>query len=442
MGAQVRPVRIGLFGAGVVGRGILSLLRDNADMIAMRLGASVEVRHVVARDRERERDPLVAGTRLSFEPADVLDDPEVDVVVECVGGIEPAGTFVRTAIERGKQVVTANKALLAERGHELITLAEDRRVDLYFEAAVAGGIPIIRVLREALASDRIVALRGIVNGTSNYVLSRMHEDGLEFEHALREAQAKGYAEADPTLDVAGGDAAHKLTILATLAYGAKVALSDVMVEGIDRVTKADIDLARRFGYAIKPLAVARRLPSGALDLRVHPALVRQGSVLASISGALNAVYLEAAMLGPCLLSGAGAGALPTAMSVVSDIVDVGRNLLTGARGRVPSRAFRGEELLPIKVRDPSEHRTRFYLRIQAKGHPAVLGKIAGVLGAFDVSVSELVQEERGGLDDDSPITVTMLTHEVHESALQGALRELAFLPQILERPHAIRIEPG
>jgi homoserine dehydrogenase len=436
-----RRIRIGLLGAGVVGQGILELLRDHAGTIAERLGAPIEVRHVVARDPNRVRNDLVPKALLSFDPRVILDDPEVDVVVEVVGGLEPAGTFLRSAIEGGRQVVTANKALLAERGHELITLAEAKRVDLYFEAAVAGGIPIIRVLREALASDRIVALRGIVNGTSNYVLSRMRDAGLAFPDALREAQELGFAEADPTLDVSGGDAAHKLAILATLAYGAQVHLDDVTVEGIDEVTATDVVLARRFGFAIKPLAVARKLASGALDLRVHPALVEETSVLANISGALNAVYVEGAMVGPCLLSGLGAGALPTAMSVVSDIVDVGRNLLTGARGRVPSRAFRGESLEPIQVRDPAEHRTRFYLRIQSQDRPGLLGKIAGVLGAFDVSIEQLVQEGRGGAED-APITVVMLTHEAPEGAIRGVLRELAFLPQIVGRPKAIRIEEG
>jgi len=436
-----RRIRIGLLGAGVVGQGILALLRDNAHTIAERLGAPLEVRRVVARDPKRARDALVPRDLLSFDAGALLDDPGIDVVVEVVGGLDPAGRFVRTAIERGKQVVTANKALLAEHGHELITLAEERNVDLYFEAAVAGGIPIIRVLREALASDRIVALRGIVNGTSNYVLTRMRDDGLAFGDALAEAQRLGYAEADPTLDVSGGDAAHKLAILATLAYGAQVHLGDISVEGIGDVCQTDVELARRFGYVIKPLAVARKLPSGALDLRVHPALVDDGSVLANISGALNAVYVEGAMVGPCLLSGLGAGALPTAMSVVSDIVDVGRNLLTGARGRVPSRAFRGESLEPIPVRDPAAHRTRFYLRIQSQDRPGLLGKIAGVLGAFDVSIEQLVQEGRGG-DEDAPITVVMLTHEAPEGAIAGVLRELAFLPQIVGEPKAIRIEAG
>jgi homoserine dehydrogenase len=355
-----------------------------------------------------------------------------------IGGLHPAGDYVRTAIERKKHVVTANKALLAEKGDALIELAEQERVDLYFEAAVGGGIPIIRVLREALASDRVVALRGIVNGTSNYILSRMADAGLDFGDALAEAQRLGYAEADPTLDVGGGDARHKLTILATLAFGARVAPSQVTTEGIERVGAIDMHLARRFGYVIKPLASARALPDGRLDLRVHPALVPERSVLASIHGALNAVYLEGAMLGPCLLSGLGAGAMPTAMSVVSDIVDVGRNLLVGAHGRVPSRAFPGAELASVRVRDPGETQSRFYLRFDVRDRPGVLARIAGVLGAFEVSIEQMVQEGRSSTE--RPVSVCMLTHHARERNLRDALREILSLHDLIEPPRALHLE--
>ena len=246
-----RPIRIGLLGAGVVGQGILELLHDNARSIERRLGTSIEVRRVVGRTKGKTRSPFLPEALLGFDPDEVLDDPEIDIVVEVVGGIEPAGTYVRRALEAGKSVVTANKALLAEQGHTLIELAEEKGADLYFEAAVAGGIPVIRVLREALASDTVTSLRGIVNGTSNYILSRMREEeGLDFGAALKEAQDKGYAEADPTLDVNGGDAAHKLTILATLAFGAKVHPSQVSMEGIDSVAAIDMEMAGRFGKGL------------------------------------------------------------------------------------------------------------------------------------------------------------------------------------------------
>ncbi len=432
-----RTIRIGLIGYGVVGQGIVQLLSDNAATIEGRLGAPIEIRRVVARDPNKAREIEPPEGTLSFDPDDVLNDPDIDIVVEVVGGIEPAKSFVQKAIEGGKHVVTANKALLAEHS-ELIEFAESKGVDLYFEAAVAGGIPIIRLLREAFSSDRIIALRGIVNGTSNYILSRMTVAGLEFEEALREAQEKGFAEADPTLDIGGGDAAHKLTILTTLAYGARLTPDRIPTTGIEDVTAIDIHFANRFGYVIKPLAVARALDGGKLDLRVHPALVRRGSVLASISGALNAVYVEGAMLGPCLTSGLGAGALPTAMSVVSDIVDVGRNLLVGAHGRVPSRAFQGEHLKDMEVQDPGDHRCHWYLRFTVRDRPGILARIAGVLGASTVSIEQMVQEGIG--QDDGPVVVVMLTHTSLERNLMGALEEIATLDDVVEPPMALRIE--
>lgn len=439
--AVSRAIRIGLLGAGVVGQGILQLLRDHAESIERRLGARIEVRRVVARDAAKARSALLPEELLAFEPERVIDDDEIDVVVEVIGGVEPAGTLLRRAIERNKSVVTANKALLAEHGHELIELAEQRGVDLYFEAAVAGGVPIIRVLREAMASDTVVALRGIVNGTSNYILSRMREAGLEFDVALREAQEKGYAEADPALDVGGGDAAHKLVILATLAFGAKVHPSQVATEGIERVAAIDMEMAGRFGYVIKPLAIGRTLDGGALDLRVHPALVPESSVLASISGALNAVTIEGAMLGPCLLSGYGAGALPTAMSVVSDIVDVGRNLVRGASGRVPQRAWRGEHLVAREVRDAGRNAGPYYLRFAVLDRPGMLARIAGVLGAFDVSIEQMVQQGRAGADD-AAVQVVMLTHEAREANVKSALREIHMLSGIVSPTTALRVERG
>jgi len=432
------PIRVGLIGFGVVGQGILKLLRDNAPTIEARLGTSIEVRRVVARDPTKPRLIGLAAPVVTFDPEDVLGDPDVDVVVEVMGGLEPAGAFVRRAIESGRSVVTANKALLAEHGHELLELAESRGVDLYYEAAVGGGIPIIRLLREALSSDRVVSVQGIVNGTSNFILSSMRTSGADFAAALAEAQRLGYAEADPTLDINGGDASHKLTILAMLAFGARLSPAQIATEGIDTVGAMDIHFAESFGYTIKPLAIARALPNDTLDLRVHPALVPSTSVLATISGALNAVLVEGAMLGPCLISGQGAGALPTAMSVVSDIVDVARNLLVGAGGRVPARSFRGDQLRVQRVQDIGDHRASYYLRFMVRDRPGILARIAGVLGAFEVSIEQMVQEGRSKGDD--PVAVVMLTHESLERNLQAALREIEFLNDVLEPPRALRIE--
>jgi homoserine dehydrogenase len=433
----LRNIRIGMIGCGVVGQGIMRLLKENAASIEGRLGSSIEVRRIAAREPSKERGPYVPQELLTFDPDEVVNDPNVELVVEVMGGVEPTYGYIKRALEAGKSVVTANKALLAARGHELIELAEARGVDLYFEAAVAGGVPVIRVLREAFASDRIVAVRGIVNGTSNYILSRMQESGIDFAPALREAQDKGFAEADPTLDVGGGDAAHKLAILATLAYGAKLELSQIATSGIDQVQAIDIAFAGRFGYVIKPLAVARSLADGSLDLRVHPGLVSKKSVLSSVNGALNAVYIEGAAVGPCLLSGLGAGAMPTAVSVVSDIVDVGRNMRSESRGRVPQRAFRGDRVTVPRVQDIADHRCRFYLRFSVPDRSGVLGKLASSLGKFDVSIEQMVQEGHG---TEQPVAVVMLTHPAREGDVRAALAEVKAMDILVDETRALRID--
>ncbi len=436
-----RRVRIGLVGCGVVGTGILRLLRDNAETIEARLGAPIDVVGIAVRDPAKVRDPLVPPELVGTDPHALATHDDVDVVVEVMGGLDPAGAVVKAALEHGKHVVTANKALIAEEGETLLEMAESRQVDLYFEAAVAGGIPIIRVLREALASDRVIGLSGIVNGTSNYILSRMTSAGLDFAEALSEAQAKGYAEADPTLDINGGDARHKLAILATMAFGARVDVNAIPMEGIDTVSALDIAFASRFGYVIKPLAIGRPTERGELDLRVHPALVPESSVLASIHGALNAVHIEGAMLGPSLMSGPGAGALPTAMSVVSDIVDVGRNLITGAHARVPSRSFRGSTLRALPLQAPGEHRGRFYLRFDVHDRTGVLGKIANVLGGFEVSIEQMVQEG-GQSQGDAHATLVMLTHTAKAGDVTGALEEIDRLQYTTGPSRMLRVEEG
>jgi homoserine dehydrogenase len=440
-----RSIRIGLLGCGTVGQGVLQILHENATHIHRRLGANLDVAAVVVRDPAKPRGAH-AGT-VSTDPSVVLDHPDIDVVVELMGGVQPAGAHVRRALAAGKSVVTANKALLAEHGHELIELAESKGVDLYFEAAVAGGIPVIRVLREALAADRVKVIRGIVNGTSNYILSRMQDEGMEFADALALAQKAGYAEADPTLDVSGGDAAHKLTILATLAFGARIQLSQVTVEGITEVDAIDIRFASRFGYVIKSLCVAKNaelsevtdVTSAPIELRVHPALVDKRAMLASVSGALNAVHIEGALLGPCFLSGYGAGGLPTGISVVSDIIDVGRNLLASSQGRVPQRAFQGEHLVSRPVRDPGDVQSRHYVRLTVEDKPGVLAKVAGILGAFDVSIEQMVQEATSHAHG-SPVTMVMFTHDAKERNVRDALREIASLQHVVAPPRRIRID--
>lgn len=426
-----------MIGCGVVGQGMLQVLHDHAQSIEARLGARLDVRRIAVRSAGKDRGPHAPAELLCTDPMQVVSDPKVDIVVEVMGGVEPAGRYVEAAIEAGRPVVTANKALLAERAHALIDQAESRGVDLYFEAAVAGGVPVIRVLREALASDEIEGLYGIINGTSNYILSQMRDHGLDFGVALAQAQAAGYAEADPTLDIGGGDAAHKLTILATLAYGCRLELSEIPTEGIDRVSALDIQFAERFGYVIKPLGVAQRTTEGKLDLRVHPSLIKRDHVLSNVSGALNAVFIKGAAVGPSLLSGLGAGALPTATSVVSDVIDVGRNLLAKAVGRVPQRSFIGSHIKRPSLQAISDHRCRFYLRFAVLDQSGVLARLAGILGDHGVSIEQMVQDGHG---EQEPVAVVLLTHPASEGDVRAALTKIDQLEVVVEPACALRIE--
>jgi homoserine dehydrogenase len=427
------PVRVGLLGCGTVGGGVLSLLAYNARYLAERVGAPLEVRRVLVRDPHKPRVPECDPALLTTRAADVLDDPDVDLVVEVVGG-EEGGRMIEAALERGKAVVTANKMALAARGPALVDLAIARRVDLAFEGAVGGGIPIIRTLRDAFASDWVQSLVAIINGTSNYVLTRMRDGGLSREAAIREAQDKGYAEADPWLDVSGHDAAHKLVVLAMLAFGARVDDKALSVEGLDTIEEIDHRFAERFGYVIKPLAIGRDLGE-AIELRVHPALVPRSSVLANVSGVLNAVLLEGRALGPCLVYGRGAGALPTAVSVVSDVLDVARSLVAGVGGLTTRGiATKARPLAPM-----SEVTSRYYLRFSVADRPGVMGGLAGALGAAGVSIEQIVQEgraEEGG----APVDVVMITHRAREGAIREALAAIARAEFLAAPARLLRIE--
>lgn len=431
---SVRTIRIGFVGCGVVGKGALDILRAHAATIQKRLGATLAVEQIAVRDPKRARVD-VPKELLTRDPLEVARNPRVDVVVEVMGGIEPAESVVREALEQGKHVVTANKALLAEKGDALFDLARQKGLDLYFEAAVAGGIPIIRAIEQSLASDEILSIRGIINGTSNYILTEMAERGIEFEVALPEAQQAGYAEADPTLDINGGDAAHKLAILATLAFGVRVHPAHIATEGIDVVDAHDIRYAQSFGYAVRPMAIAARTDDRSLDLRVHPALVPLDNPLAHITGALNALSVHGERVGTCLLSGPGAGAGPTATSVVSDVIDVARNMLKNASGRVPSFIHDGNAE-PI-VQDPDALRARYYLRFTVRDEPGVLSEIAGKLSKYGVSIEKMFQNVVEG--DAGAATVVILTHQARQGSVRNALRELDPLSLTLAPARLMRI---
>lgn len=431
-------IRLGLLGCGVVGQGVLKILHDNRESIQERLGVPLSVQRIAVRDIHKTRNqvsglPDAVLSLLTTDIGSVVNDPEVDIVIEVMGGIDTAASAIASALKLGKSVVTANKALLAEQGQELLQLGRAHNADLYFEAAVAGGVPIIRVLREALASDEIISIQGIVNGTSNYILSRMQKEGATFTHVLKAAQDAGYAEADPTFDVEGIDAAHKLVILSMLGFGVNVPLKKVSVRGISSLEPIDFAFARRFGNVIKLLAKATK-QDGELEVRVEPTMVPNDHVLSGIHGALNAVRVEGKMLGPCLLSGLGAGSLPTATSVVSDVIDIGRNLLSGARSR--SRPALSKTGATLTLRDADAFEARFYLRLMVDDVPGVLGKVATVLGQHNVSIEHMVQE---GVAE-PPVAMVMITHQAQWGHLKRAISQIENLSVLKQTPQILPIE--
>jgi homoserine dehydrogenase len=432
----VKPVRIGLLGCGTVGGGVIQLLRANAEYLSSRVGAPLEVARVLVRHSDKDRVPELDRKLVTTDPEVVLGDLSLDVLVEVMGGVDPAKSYVERAIDQGRSVVTANKMLLAMHGPALVDRANKHDVDLAFEASVGGGIPIIRVLREAFASDWVTRLSGIVNGTCNFVLSRMQKDGLGFDEVLREAQDKGYAEADPTLDVDGHDAAHKLVVLAMLAFGARVDAAEVPTFGIRRIEAIDHAFAARFGYVIKHLAIGRD-HGDCIELRVHPALVRKDTTLANVGGVLNAIALEGRALGPCLLSGRGAGDMPTAVSVVADVVDVARARLHGNSGL----ATKGIQLAARRLMPLSEIETRYYLRFQVYDKPGVLGRIASSLGSAGVSIEQMVQEGRGDVSG-LPVQIVILTHAARERDVDQALKTVATHDFVAKETAVLRVEEG
>lgn len=427
-------IGLGLLGCGTVGGGVLSLLVDNARWLEGRVGARLEVRRVLVRDLEKPRSRACKPEWLTTDAEAVLSDPEIDVVVELVGGELEAKALVERAIASGKAVVTANKLLLAKHGPELVSAAIAKGTDLAFEGAVGGGIPIIRTLREAFASDWVERLVGIVNGTCNYVLWRMREGGLSFEDAVREAQAKGYAEADPTLDTGGHDAAHKLVVLAMLAFGARVSSDALCVEGIEAIEEKDHRYADRFGYVIKHLAIGVDR-GNTVELRVHPTLIPKTSVLANVSGVLNAILLEGRALGPCMLYGRGAGDMPTAVSVVSDILDVARSIVAGASGLMTSGISpEPRALLPI-----GDVETRYYARFVTPDRPRVMAELARVFGGADVSL-ELLMQTAQATEAGGPVDVVAITHRAREGQMRDALRQLGSMDLLMRPAKVFRIE--
>ncbi|HEX4450689.1 MAG TPA: homoserine dehydrogenase [Kofleriaceae bacterium] len=433
-----KTIGVALLGLGNVGGGVVKLLADNAAAIEARLGARLEVRAIAVRDPDKVgRVVRVEREKLSTSLDDAIARPDVDIVCELIGGVTDAKRAVLAAIAAGKHVVTANKALLAEHGAELHAAADAAGVEIYFEAAVCGGVPIIRVLREGLASDRVEAVTAIVNGTSNYILTTMAETRRPFADILRDAQRLGYAEADPALDIGGGDAAHKLAILVGLCFDTHVDVAKIAIDGIESIEPIDLDYAARFGYVIKPLAIARDHGARGVEARVHPALVPAHWLLASVHGAKNAVYVNSYALGASMYYGAGAGMLPTAMSVVSDCLELGRTILARAAGAtrpVRPRAHTARPLLPI-----DDVRSRYYLRFAVADEPGVLGKLMTILGAHRISIAQVVQDAAVPGGDRPGAAVIAMTHDAREGDLITALAEIDALPIVRERTNLIRI---
>jgi len=426
-------VHVGLLGCGNVGAAILRMLSDHADEIARRAGASIAVRRVAVRDPSKPRPAPVSRELLTTDPTQVVRDPGVDVVVEVMGGLEPARSLILGAFAAGKPVVTANKELLSTRGEELFKAAAEAGVDLLYEASVGGGIPLIRPLREHLAGDRILRFMGIVNGTTNYGLTRMAEEGMSTEEALREAQALGYAEPDPTADMVGSDAAAKAAILATIAFDLPVAAGDVYREGIERVTGDDIVFARRLGYVVKLLAIAEASESG-VSVRVHPAMIPREHPLASVRESFNAVFVEGEKVGPLMLYGRGAGGDPTATSVVGDIIDLARTPRAGSLTLVGHAATVGEHG-GRRLRPMGELFSQYYLLMRVVDRPGVLAAIAQVFAIHLVSIKSVWQEGHG---DEAQIV--LITHRAKEADLLACVRDLRALDVVEDVSSVIRVE--
>lgn len=433
----MNTVEIGLLGLGTVGQGTVRILEEKAALLESRLGARLAVRRACVRDLARPREVALDRKALTTDPYAVTDDPNVAVVVEVMGGIEPARSLILRAIRNGKAVVTANKALLALHGPELYRAAAEAGVDLGFEAAVGGGIPIIRVLKEGLVASEARALYGIINGTSNYILTKMTDEGAPFADVLAAAQAKGYAEADPTMDVEGTDAAHKLAILVALAFGHPIEFERIYTEGISRIAPTDLRFARQFGYRVKLLAIAKQDADGAVEARVHPTMIPADHPLAAVAGVFNALYVKGDTTGPVLLYGRGAGALPTGAAVVSDVVDIARNLLVGASHRTPPLGYQMHAVTPRVVLPIDRVVSRYYFRFQVVDRPGVLSKISGVLGRHDVSIASMIQE---GRETEAAVPIVMMTHEAREADVRRALDEIDHLDVVQEPSLRIRIE--
>ncbi len=433
----MEPVKIGLLGLGTVGGGTVTVLTRNAAEIARRAGREIHIARAAAIQYNPEIPGLDQIGEIGNDGFALVDDPEIDIVIELIGGYSPARELVLRAIANGKHVVTANKALIARHGNEIFAAAREQGVVVAFEAAVAGGVPIIKALREGLAANHIEWIAGIINGTGNFILTEMRDKGRDFADVLAEAQALGYAEADPTFDVEGIDAAHKLTILGALAFGIPLQFEKTFTEGISRIQAQDVAYATELGYRIKHLGIARRSGHG-IEMRVHPTLIPQRRLIANVDGVMNAVLVKGDAVGPTLYYGAGAGALPTASAVVADVLDVTRVLTSDPGNRVPHLAFQPDEIADIPVLAMEDVETAYYLRIAALDQPGVMAEIAGILGSEGISIEAIKQKEPE--EGETHVPLIMLSHRVREGRMNRAIARIEALNTVKGEVMRIRME--
>ena len=433
----MNPVKVGLLGLGTVGGGTFRVLTRNAAEIARRAGRGISITHAAAKGLDPATVPGIEKIAVTEDAFAVVNNPDVDIIIELIGGYSPAKELVLQAIENGKHVVTANKALIAMHGDEIFAAAQKRGVIVAFEAAVAGGIPIIKSIREGLAANRIQWAAGIINGTGNFILTEMRDKGRDFDEVLAEAQALGYAEADPTFDVEGIDAAHKLTIIGSIAFGIPLQFAKTYTEGISKITRMDVAYANELGYRIKHLGIARRTDRG-IEMRVHPTLIPQRRLIANVDGVMNAVMVMGDAVGPTLFYGAGAGSDPTASAVVADVVDVVRAMTVDPENRVPHLAFQPSELSDMPILDMEDVETSYYLRMQVEDVPGVLAQVAGILGEAGISIEAMQQKQPD--DGESHVPLIMLTHKVFERQMNEAIRKIEALNSTSGEVTRIRME--
>jgi homoserine dehydrogenase len=432
----MKQINIGLLGCGTVGTGVAKLLIENKELLTARVGAHLNLKWIADIDTERDRGISFPEGVFTSDAQKVASDPEIDIVIEMIGGEGIAKELILKAISNGKHIVTANKALLAGQGNELFAAAAQKGVDLAFEASVGGCMPTIKSMRESLVANHIKSMSGILNGTCNYILSKITDERITFETALDAAQKKGYAEADPTLDIEGFDTAHKIAILTALAYGMTINLNDVYIEGISGITPLDIEFADQFGYRIKLLAISK-FQRDSVEARVHPTMIPLKNLLTSVNGTVNAITISGDAVGDIMLYGHGAGMMPTASAVISDVVDIARNIICGAACRVPALSYQRKNIRNIPILPIDELVTHYYFRFSVLDRPGVLSTISGILGKFDISIQSVHQK---GRKTNGSVPIVMLTHLAREADVKQALTEIKTLEVVSDEPVLIRIE--